>query len=218
MLKKINKLLVTFVLAGAIIAAVPLVPALAIPGPGAGSTPTQPTAPAGTVCKDTAATCGRCYNQLAGTAYYCSGGQFVPGSCWVYNNNGGVADWSAADCKLSQFASIQTGSVGQTAVTADQAACGSSTGACCKDKTNNNSDCGIISRINQIISFLALTVGVAAALGIIIGGIEYSSSGGDPKKTASGKSHITKAVIAVVLFGFLYTFLEFIIPGGFLNG
>ena len=109
------------------------------------------------------------------------------------------------------------------AVATDPAACGQSIKACCDTNSASTtgdkpSDCGFIKRINDLITFLSVIVGIACALGIIIGGIEYSMSGGDPKRAASGKDHITKAVIAVVLYGFLYFFLQFIVPGGFLNG
>ena len=123
----------------------------------------------------------------------------------------------------SGSAPTQAGSTGQTAVSTDPAACGQSIKACCDTNSASTtgdkpSDCGFIKRINDLITFLSVIVGIACALGIIIGGIEYSMSGGDPKRAASGKDHITKAVIAVVLYGFLYFFLQFIVPGGFLNG
>lgn len=167
----------------------------------------------------------KCFNQLAGTVYLCtgtsstaqSGSGFEPGKCYIYSSP--QKGWQESDCGISQFASINGTKLGAVPVSTDPAACGKSVKTCCKvTNSGATSDCGFIRQINIFISFLSVIVGVACALGIIIGGIEYSTSGGDPKRAASGKSHITKAVVAVVLFGFLYSFLQFIIPGGFLNG
>ncbi len=168
----------------------------------------------------------KCFNQLAGTVYLCNGANTVPagggsfqeGNCYIYTSP--QKGWiKQQDCSLSQFATIDGNTLKVVPVATDTAACGKSVKSCCKvTSTGATRDCGFIKQINTFISFLSVIVGIACAFGIIIGGIEYSMSGGDPKKAASGKDHITKAVIAVVLFGFLYTFLQFIVPGGFLNG
>lgn len=78
--------------------------------------------------------------------------------------------------------------------------------------------CGIIQKyINPFINLLAAAVGVIVALSIIIGAIQFSSSAGDPQKAAAGKQRITNALLALVAFIFLYAFLQFLVPGGFLN-
>jgi hypothetical protein len=61
---------------------------------------------------------------------------------------------------------------------------------------------------------LSALVGVAVVAGIIIGGIQYSTSGGDPQKVAAAKARITKALIGLVVYFFLYAILQFIVPGG----
>ena len=219
---KINKLLVICALVTSFLVSGYSVSVSAAPVPiSPNPTPTQIAPTQVDTCSDS--TCGRCFNQLAGRVFYCSGGKFTGGTCWVYNINGGIANWGTAPCTLEQFKSIQPGSTGQTTVTTDPAACGKNIKTCCDTNAASTtgdkpSDCGFIKRINDFIAFLSVIVGIACAFGIIIGGIEYSMSGGDPKRAASGKNHITKAVIAVVLFGFLYAFLQFIVPGGFLNG
>lgn len=71
--------------------------------------------------------------------------------------------------------------------------------------------------INPLINTLAVLAGVAVAAGIIIGGIQYASSGGDPQKAATGKNHIKMAVVALIGFFFMYAFLQFLIPGGILT-
>lgn len=68
------------------------------------------------------------------------------------------------------------------------------------------------------INLLSAAVGIVSVAMIIYGGIEFSSSGGDPQRVASAKDHITNAIIALVAFLFLWAFLNFIIPGGLMNG
>lgn len=83
--------------------------------------------------------------------------------------------------------------------------------SCTKD------DCDLVSNyINPIINLLSILVGVAVAIGIIIGSIQVITSAGDPQKTANGKDHIRNAAIALVAYVLLYAFLQWVIPGGYL--
>lgn len=72
----------------------------------------------------------------------------------------------------------------------------------------------ITKYVVPFVSMLTLLVGVAVAIGIIYGGIEYSMSAGDPQKAAKGRKHILDAVIALVSYALIFAFLNFIIPGG----
>lgn len=75
--------------------------------------------------------------------------------------------------------------------------------------------CDLIQKyINPFINFLAALVGIAVVISIIIGGIQYGSSGGDPSKVTAAKNRIRNAIIALVTFLFLYALLNFLIPGG----
>jgi len=81
----------------------------------------------------------------------------------------------------------------------------------CADVNN----CDIIKEyIQPFINFLAALVGVAVVISIVIGGIQYGSSAGDPSKVTAAKNRIRNAIIALVTFLFLYTLLNFLIPGG----
>jgi hypothetical protein len=80
------------------------------------------------------------------------------------------------------------------------------------------SSCDLIKTyINPLITLLAGLVGVACVISLVIAGIQYTTSGGDPKKAAAAKSRITMTIIALFSFAFLYAFLQFIIPGGIIN-
>lgn len=93
----------------------------------------------------------------------------------------------------------------------------------CTIKTDNGTctaqTCDIMAKyVNPFITALTGIAGIAAVIGIMIGGIQYASSGGDPQKSSSAKGHIRKAIIALVAFFFTYAFLQFLIPGKGLLG
>lgn len=75
--------------------------------------------------------------------------------------------------------------------------------------------CDLVTKyLNPFINFMAAFVGVAVVISLIIGGIQYSSSAGDPQKVGAAKNRIRNAIIALVTFLFLYALLNFLIPGG----
>ncbi len=85
----------------------------------------------------------------------------------------------------------------------------------CRSAGTDAASCNVVAKyLNPLINALGILAGVAVTIGIIVGGIQYASSGGDPQKAAEGKKHIKMAVIAFVGFLFMYTFLSFLIPGG----
>lgn len=84
--------------------------------------------------------------------------------------------------------------------------------------TCSSNKCDLIANyLSPTIKLLAAVFGTVAAISIIMGGINYTTSEGDPQKAGRAKSRITNTVIAVVAFLFLYAFLQFLIPGGIFN-
>ncbi len=84
-------------------------------------------------------------------------------------------------------------------------------------KSNNGMNCIITTYINPVVAFLAAMAGVAVVISIVTGAIQYSSAGGDPGKVAAARGRITKAVVALLAFIFLYAFINYLLPGG-VNG
>ncbi|MBP7857930.1 hypothetical protein KA016_02610 [Candidatus Saccharibacteria bacterium] len=91
--------------------------------------------------------------------------------------------------------------------------------SCCpryvNDKTPMN--CLTAKYINPTVRLLSFVVGITVVIAIILGGIRYSGSAGDPQKAEAGKKMITKAIYALVGYIFLFSVLQFLSPGG-LNG
>jgi hypothetical protein len=79
----------------------------------------------------------------------------------------------------------------------------------------NLNGCNLIKKyINPAINVLSAMIGLVAVISIISGGIQYATSTGDPQKTSAARNRISKTVMALVAYAFLYAFLEFLIPGG----
>jgi hypothetical protein len=91
--------------------------------------------------------------------------------------------------------------------------------ACSDNAVNCNFDgCDLIQKyINPAIDLASVSFGLLAAASLILGGINYASSEGDPQKASQAKNRLSKTIVAVVAYLFLYSFLQFIVPGGVFN-
>jgi hypothetical protein len=86
---------------------------------------------------------------------------------------------------------------------------------CPSDDCQTLSNCGLIKNyVDPAINLLAALVGVASVISIVIAGIQYSSSAGEPAKASAAKMRIRNTIIALVAFALLYVGLNFLIPGG----
>ena len=82
------------------------------------------------------------------------------------------------------------------------------------DKKN----CDLIQKyVNPTMNLLTVAFGLLAVISLIFGSINYTTSEGDPQKASAAKRRIFNVVIAVVAYLFLYSFLQFLIPGGVFN-
>lgn len=72
----------------------------------------------------------------------------------------------------------------------------------------------IVKRIQQIVNFLSVAVGLVVVAMIILGGIQYTTAGDNPQKVTAAKMRITNALIALGIFMFMAAFLQWLVPGG----
>lgn len=166
---------------------------------------------------------GLCFDKLIGQTYSCinppgypidgkSGQSFQSGKCYVFADPD--KGWETDQCTKDEY---QKTSISQDNRITDQA-----------DKATNNKNCPvsgasssgcdiIATYANPIINFLSVMVGIVIVISIVIGGIQYASSRDNPQAVGAAKRRITNAILALLAFAFLYTFLEWVVPGGFLN-
>jgi len=68
--------------------------------------------------------------------------------------------------------------------------------------------------IQPFINFLGIGFGIILTIMVVVGGIQYITSGSDPQKVAAAKSRISNAIFALVIFAFMYAILQWLVPGG----
>lgn len=82
----------------------------------------------------------------------------------------------------------------------------------CQQKGN-----GILDLLFAIIRFLSDGVGLVIILSIIIAGIQYISSSGDPQTVSKAVARIRSSIIALIIYIFAYAILNYLIPGAVLK-
>lgn len=82
----------------------------------------------------------------------------------------------------------------------------------CKGKGNAVTDLTF-----AIIRFLSNGVGIIIVGSLIVAGIQYTMSKGDPQAAAHAVERIRNTAIALLLFIFAYALLNFLIPQGFFS-
>jgi hypothetical protein len=86
----------------------------------------------------------------------------------------------------------------------------------CKASPLNRDNCKIIGYLIDFINALSAIVGIVIVIMIAYAGVQYSASRDNPQATAAAKDRIRNAIIALVLYLFIYAFLQWLVPGGIL--
>jgi len=81
-------------------------------------------------------------------------------------------------------------------------------------ETDDITQSGIWGILLLVINILTAGIGVAAVGGIVYGSILYTSAGGDAANVKKAKDIIVNVVIGLVAYAVMYSFLNYIIPGG----
>lgn len=74
----------------------------------------------------------------------------------------------------------------------------------------------IYVRLIEIVNFLSVGVGIVSTISVAIAGIQYTTSRGEPAKTAAAVNRLIQVGVAVFLYVFGWTIINWIIPGGVL--
>jgi cytochrome bd-type quinol oxidase subunit 2 len=72
----------------------------------------------------------------------------------------------------------------------------------------------IVLWINFFINLFATVIGIGAVIMVIYSGIQYTIARDDAQKVQKAKQQLMNVVIGLVAFGFLYAFIQWLIPGG----
>ncbi len=80
--------------------------------------------------------------------------------------------------------------------------------------SNSGNKSPVLDLLVTIVNFLAIGVGLAVVAGIVYGGFLYATASGNADQAKKAIGHVRNAVIALVVFIFMYAIINFIIPGG----
>jgi len=163
-----------------------------------------------------------------------NGGTFLDDHCYKTEAFGSSAVWAEQDCNIPPFntnwqsVKCNDGLVHQSAneylgipITHEMICKGYGGVAYSRAELEGDckgadlgQNCGIVTLLKQIIDILSGLVGLVIVSMIIVGGIQYSSAGDDPQKVSAAKTKITNALLALLVFIFMFAFLQWVVPGG----
>lgn len=78
----------------------------------------------------------------------------------------------------------------------------------------NINDTGLWGVLILAINIMTAGIGVAAIAGIVWGSVLYTTASGKPEQVKKANTVIANTVLGIVMYALLYSFLNFIIPGG----
>lgn len=76
-----------------------------------------------------------------------------------------------------------------------------------QDPTNNR----VIDVLTFVIDTFSWVIGIAGVIAVIVGGIMYTVSGGDPQKTNQAKNTIIYALVGLVIAAFAQLIIIFVL-------
>jgi hypothetical protein len=76
----------------------------------------------------------------------------------------------------------------------------------------------IINILRIVIKVAAAGVGLVVAGMIVVAGIQYSTSQGNPQRTVAAKQRLINAIIGLIMFIFATVILNYVVPGGIIGG
>lgn len=88
---------------------------------------------------------------------------------------------------------------------------------CIPEGTGDISTNPIIVYLKGIINFMSIGIGLVAAISIVVAGIQWMASRDNPQAIQAAQKRLWNAVIAILLFIFMYAILNFLVPGGLIG-
>ena len=77
---------------------------------------------------------------------------------------------------------------------------------------DNGSGSSVVHIFKLVINILSAAVGIVAAIGITIVGIQYLTAGGSEEKTRKAKRRMFEIVIGIIIYVLLYALLDWLLP------
>ncbi len=138
-------------------------------------------------------------------------------------NNSASQSSSFCSSNPSECTAINPGGTTNTSTGADGRQCGKgehvvkvSINIGCRGESypGSNDVNPIIDMAFALFRFLSAGVGIVVIGSIILAGIQYSASRGNPQSTEASIKRVTNSVIALFLYLFIFAIANFLVPGG----
>lgn len=84
-------------------------------------------------------------------------------------------------------------------------------------ESNNYSSCGIIQTVYKMINFFSVGVGIIVVMSVILGGVQYITAGNNPQVVSKAKGRVYNAILALVIYIVMFSFIQWLVPGGLFN-
>lgn len=72
----------------------------------------------------------------------------------------------------------------------------------------------LVNTLNAVINFVGVGVGVIVVIMVLIGGIQYITAGSNPQAVSAAKKKILNAIVALIAYVLLFSFMQWLLPGG----
>lgn len=158
---------------------------------------------------------------------FCSGyGGILPST---NPNSGGSNNNNTVECNITSFESGSKGCIIQATIVDESAEngqyqCGMGDKAIkvsfnigCRGANNTEEVTPLEDMLFAILRFISAGVGLIVVGSTIVGGIQYTASQGNPQQTQAAIKRIQASVGALLLYGFAYALINWIVPGGILR-
>ncbi len=221
---KTSSLLAKIYLLGMVAGVIAASVAILVPAPAWAETPASGSA-------NNSGKTGLCHDAFSGQTYTCgdpggvkvdgkAGGAFDKSKCYAFTNPD--AGWVVADCTAAAFQLTPTIVQPIRKPQGDAGKCldVSKSGSCnldCPTNLANSGGCDFVARyINPAINVAAGIIGVLLVGSYASAGIMYSGARDNPQVIDAAKKRIANTTIGFLGYIFMYWFLQWIVPGGFL--
>ena len=72
---------------------------------------------------------------------------------------------------------------------------------------------GVISVLNFVVNIMTIGIGILAAIGITVVGIQYLTAGGNEEQVRKSKRRLIEIVIGIAAYVVIYALLVWLLPG-----
>lgn len=112
---------------------------------------------------------------------------------------------AACTCNSSGKTGVQVSTLGEPGTDAN----GNAVNCSCDDGTGSS----VFNVLDLVVNIMTVGVGVLAAIGLTVSGIQYLTAGGNEERTRKSKRRIFEIIIGLAVYVAIYAILQWLVPG-----